>query len=85
MIGEPVNKICPLCGGPLYSDIATIPYILDNDVVIVIKGVPAEICGNCHEPFTSGKVTDEVMTLLNQLKALQSEVSVISYSAYAPA
>lgn len=82
MIGEQgnKNKICPTCGGRLKNDVATIPFILKNDTVIIVKGVPSEVCSDCHEPFMVGHVTDQVMTLLEGLKALQSEVSVVSYS-----
>jgi YgiT-type zinc finger domain-containing protein len=80
MIGEPENSVCPLCGGHLRSDIATIPFILGNNMVVVIKNVPAEVCDTCHEPFVAGRVTDQVTTLLRQLKSLRSEVSVVTYS-----
>ena len=84
MIGKRENSLCPLCGGHLEADVATIPLILDRDTVVVIKSVPAEICTNCHEPFVSGKITDEVSALLQQLKSLHSEVSVVTYSEPAP-
>ena len=67
----------------MQSGTATIPFILNNDRVVVIKGVPAEICNNCHEPFMNGRVTDEVMALLNQLQLLGSEVTVLSFPEYA--
>jgi YgiT-type zinc finger domain-containing protein len=79
MTGERANSICPTCGGFLQSGLANIPFIFD-DTVIVVKGVPADICSDCHEPFLAGYVTDQVMSLLNQLKMLQSEVSVVVYS-----
>lgn len=84
MIGKRENNLCPLCGGRLEADMATIPFILDRDTVVVIKEVPAEICSNCHEPFVSGKITDEVSALLRQLKSLHSEVSVVTYAEPAP-
>jgi YgiT-type zinc finger domain-containing protein len=80
MIGEPENSVCPVCGGHLHADIATIPFILDDNVVVVIKGIPAEVCSNCHEPFVAGRVTDQVSALLRQLKSLRSEVSVVTYA-----
>lgn len=83
MTGERANRTCPTCGGQLHPGVATIPFLLSQEKVIVIKGVPAETCGDCHEPFISGKVTDEVMTLLSQLKRLGSEVSVVSFRDYA--
>lgn len=70
---------CPYCGGRLKNDRATVPFVLRNSVV-VIKNVPAEICANCHEPLLTGAVTDEVTALLRQLRAVGSEVSVVSYS-----
>ena len=71
--------LCPTCGGTLKPGLANIPFIFD-DTVIVVKNVPAEICRDCHEPFLAGSVTDQVMSLLNQLRTLQSEVSVVAYS-----
>jgi YgiT-type zinc finger domain-containing protein len=64
---------------------ATIPYVMKDGSVVVIKNVPAEICGDCREPFTSGKVTDHLVMLVEQLKELHSEVSVISYREVEPA
>ncbi len=72
---------CPLCGGRLLSkQRATIPFVLGNTVA-VIKDVPAEVCVSCHESYMTGEVTDRVATLLKQLRSLQTEVSVIAYSA----
>jgi YgiT-type zinc finger domain-containing protein len=86
MTGEHANgKRCPVCGGTLEPGEATIPYVLRDQSVVVIKNVPAEICGDCHEAFTSGRVTDQIVSMVQQLKNLHSEVSVISYSEYEPA
>lgn len=71
-------KRCPFCGGRLRTSQATVPFVLQNTVVVV-KGVPAEVCISCHEPLMTGKVTDELTDLLRQLRAAGSEVSVISY------
>ena len=74
------GSLCPLCGGRLRPGVATIPFVL-GETVIVVKSVPAEICGNCHEPFTTGRVTDEIMALLRQLRTVNAEVSVVHYPA----
>jgi YgiT-type zinc finger domain-containing protein len=64
MIGEHAkHSRCPVCGGNLEAGEATIPYILKDGTVVVVKNVPAEICGDCREPFTSGKVTDHLVML----------------------
>jgi YgiT-type zinc finger domain-containing protein len=85
MTGEHVNrKRCPVCGGSLEAGETTIPYVLRDASVVVIKNVPAEICGDCREAFTSGRVTDQIVLMVQQLKKLHSEVSVISYAEYQP-
>ncbi len=81
MIGKLENKRrCPLCGGLLQPGKATIPYILSNDVIVVVKHTPAEVCNDCAEAFTSGAVTDQILTMLRHLKSLSSEISVVSYA-----
>lgn len=74
---ESANQ-CPFCGGRLREGKATVPFVLQNSVVVV-KDVPAQICANCHEPLMTGAVTDELAALLRQLRAAGSEVSVVSY------
>jgi YgiT-type zinc finger domain-containing protein len=59
--------------------VATIPFIL-ADTLILVKEVPAEICTSCHEPYTTGEVTDKITALLNRLRTFPTEISVVSYS-----
>ncbi|MBM4431693.1 MAG: type II toxin-antitoxin system MqsA family antitoxin [Chloroflexi bacterium] len=73
------NSRCPLCGGLLGPGVATIPFLFP-DTVVLIKDVPAEICGSCHEPYMAGRVTDKITNLLNRLRAFRAEVSIISFS-----
>jgi YgiT-type zinc finger domain-containing protein len=82
MIGELENngKRCPVCGGRLVpNQKATIPFIL-KDTIAVIKDVPAELCASCHESYTTGEVTDNIVGLLQHLHLLQTEVSIIAYA-----
>ncbi len=78
------NNRCPLCRGRLQPGQATVPFFFPKTVVL-IKDVPAEICACCHEPFTTGKVTDRIVGLLNPLRALQAEVLILSYAEPQPA
>lgn len=57
--------MCPMCGGRLKSGITTIPFVLD-ETILVMKDVPAEICEDCYEPFLIGHITDQVMALLKR-------------------
>lgn len=85
MTGQPAkHNRCPLCGGRLKRGLATIPFVLDKGIVL-IKEAPAEICQNCREPYTTGKVTDRITDLLSQMRALSTEVSIVTYSESQPA
>jgi YgiT-type zinc finger domain-containing protein len=72
------GRRCPLCGGRLEAGRATIPFLF-ADSAILVKGVPAEICQSCHEPFVAGAETDTIVAMLNRLRSLGLEVSVASY------
>ena len=72
------NRRCPRCGGSLFQGKATVPFVL-RDTVAVVRDVPAEICRSCHEPYLTGKVTDRVTMLLRQLRAIHSDVAILTY------
>ena len=71
-------KPCPLCGGELERSTATIPFVVGSTVA-VIKGVPAEVCDTCGEPFLDGTATDDVTMLLHTARSAGAEVLVMSY------
>jgi len=77
--GTEKHSQCPLCGGRLKVGNTAVPFVFDQ-MVIVVKDVPAEVCANCHEPYVTGAVTDRLTDLLNRLRALQTEISVVSYN-----
>ncbi|MCO6453132.1 MAG: hypothetical protein J5I90_20290 [Caldilineales bacterium] len=59
---------------------ATIPFVLDASVV-VIKDVPAEICGSCREPFMIGAVVDDISAMLQRAHNLHAEVLVLTFAS----
>ncbi|MDW8326312.1 MAG: type II toxin-antitoxin system MqsA family antitoxin [Anaerolineales bacterium] len=80
--GEPANNSnnrCPCCGGRLKAGVATVPFVF-GDKAVLIKGVPAEICQNCHETYSTGKVTDRIVRLLEQTREFSAEVVVMTFS-----
>jgi len=84
MTGHPgAPKLCPLCGGQLSVELATIPFVLGQSVA-VIKQVPAEVCDTCGEPFLLAEATDVVSALLGKALASSAEVSVMTYAAETP-
>lgn len=85
MTGERENSgTCYFCRGPLREGKATVPFVL-QDSVIVVKKVPAEICIQCHEPYMAGEVVDKITALLDRFESFRAEVLVVSYEEEQPA
>ncbi|MSQ06792.1 MAG: type II toxin-antitoxin system MqsA family antitoxin [Dehalococcoidia bacterium] len=77
MTGKPARySRCPLCGGRMTLGMVTVPFVLRG--MVVVKDVPAEVCHSCDEPYMTGKVTDRLTDLLNQLRVFRPEFSAIS-------
>jgi YgiT-type zinc finger domain-containing protein len=83
MTGKPENRNntrCPLCGGDMSDGITAIPFFIEEKIVVV-KDVPAEICSDCGEAYMKSFVVGKIETILDRLKELNSEMSVIHYRA----
>jgi YgiT-type zinc finger domain-containing protein len=84
MTGVQENDRCYFCGGELEPSMATIPFMVGPNVV-VIRQVPAEMCMQCGEPVMESNVARVVERLLKQVSQLGLEVSVVTYEQLAPA
>jgi len=49
--------------------------------VVVIRGVPAEVCDNCGQSYTSSAITEQVFELAEEMLRTGDEVSVRRYMA----
>lgn len=78
MAGEQESDRCYFCSGRLSSGLATLPFVVDSNVVI-IKQVPAEICSQCGEAILSSEVAQEVDRLLKQARQSGFEVSILTF------
>lgn len=63
------------------SDGLTTLSSLTDERIVVIKDVPAEICGDCGEAYIKSSVARKVESLLDKVEELKSEMSVIHYHA----
>ncbi len=79
MIAEPGNAKCYFCGGHLKPGLATLPFVAGTNVV-VIKHIPAEICGQCGEAILSSEVSRKVDGLLKQAQQSGFEVSILAFA-----
>jgi YgiT-type zinc finger domain-containing protein len=52
-----------------------------NGATIIVKEVPAQICGNCGEEYVDDGTTDRVMRLAQQSSAPGVQVEIRQYVA----
>lgn len=70
---------CFMCKGTLEEK--KVNYIVDlEETIIIIKGVPAKVCKQCGEQYFDDKTSENIEALVNQLKQLPMEVSIVNYT-----
>ena len=90
--GKTKTGTCPLCGGALYEGMTIMTFDFDtssSDIpskeehhqIIVVKGIPAEVCEQCAEAYATGNVLDQVREMVSKVRATQTQVSLLSYKA----
>lgn len=78
MIGKQESDRCYFCGGKLAPGLVTLPFVLEARVVVV-KRVPADICGQCGEAIMTSEVAGTVDGVLKQICRSGFEFSVVAY------
>lgn len=72
---------CSVCtNGGTTAGTTTVTLERDGRVV-VIRGVPAEVCGNCGQALTSAEITEKVFSMAEALLEAGADVSVRDYRA----
>ncbi|MFP5232723.1 MAG: type II toxin-antitoxin system MqsA family antitoxin [Acidobacteriota bacterium] len=72
---------CVLCKtGVMQPGVATVT-LERNQTVVVIKGVPAEVCQNCGEYYLSQAVTERIYGQAESAVQRNAEVEVLRYAA----
>ena len=57
-----------------------INYMVDlENTIIIIKGVPAKVCIKCGEQYFDDETSENIEKIVNQLKNLSTEVTVVKY------
>lgn len=70
---------CFFCKGKLTDSTTTHVVTLDN-CIIIIKNVPCDRCMQCGETFFSDEVVERLDHIVNDLRAVVTEIAVVSYS-----
>ena len=69
---------CFVCKGDL--EVKKVNYVVDlEETIIIIKGVPAKVCMQCSEQYFDDETTQNIEKIVNQLKQLSAEVTIVNY------
>lgn len=67
-----------MCKGDLIEK--DVNYLVDLDrSIIIIKSVPARVCSQCGEKFFDDDVAEKLEKMVNQLKELNTEVTIVNF------
>lgn len=69
---------CFKCNGELIEKNVNYVVNLEN-TIIIIKAVPAKVCSECGEQYFDDKTSENIEKIVNQLKLLSTEISVVNY------
>ena len=70
---------CFMCKGKLEKKLVN--YFLDlQHMMIIVKDVPANVCTQCGERFFDDEVMENLENIVNKLKQLSTEMSIVNYS-----
>lgn len=71
---------CFKCDGEL--EVKKVNYVVDlENTIIIIKGVPAKVCLECKEQYFDDETSENIERIVEQLKELKAEVTVVNYEA----
>ena len=69
---------CFVCKGEVIEK--KVNYMVDlENTIIIIKGVPAKVCTECGEQYFDDKTSENIENIVNKLKDLSTEVTIINY------
>ncbi len=69
---------CFKCEGKLIEK--KVNYMVDlESTIIIIKEVPARVCTQCGEQYFDDETSENIEIIVNKLKDLSTEVTIINY------
>ena len=73
---------CFICRGELIEK--KVNYLVDlENSIIIIKEVPAKVCKQCGEQFFDDETSENIEKIVNQLKSIAKEVTIVKYEEVA--
>lgn len=71
---------CHVCGGQMRPMTTDLPFKVDVNHIVVLKGLPVLQCDNCREFLLSDEVMARVDTLLETRSDLD-DIEIVNYAA----
>ena len=71
---------CHICGGDMRPVKTDLPFKVDANHIVVLKGLPIFQCENCREYL----LADEVMARVDKLlgaRSARTEIEIVNYAA----
>ncbi len=62
-------EICPCCGGKTRAGYMETEYRLENDSILIVKQVPADICDICGEALLSPDTVERIDKVIEKYRA----------------
>ncbi len=73
--------ICVICKHGESKPGTTTVTLQRGETIVVLKGVPADICDNCGEYYLSKSVTERIMARAEDAVRNGAEIEIIRYAA----
>jgi len=70
---------CIMCKGNLVDRYTNFVADVDN-CIIIVKGVPSQVCSQCGEVSYSHEVALQLEKIVNKLKNAMTEIAVVHYN-----
>lgn len=76
-----LNRVCGMCKTGMVADGRTTVTLQRGETRVVIKGVPAQVCGQCGEYYLSEETTGGVMAMAEEAVNKGAEVEILRWAA----
>lgn len=73
--------ICHKCGSQMEDQIGDLPFRIDIHKIVIVKDIPALICGACGEIIMADAVLAHVEDIIETVRGMNGELEVIRYAA----
>lgn len=70
---------CHNCGAKLEKLVTNLPFKVNHDCIVIIKGLPVLQCQNCNEYVIEDAVMEKVDSILDKIDTT-AELEVLSYT-----